>query len=294
MPDYLKIAEGFLESGSYSKAVEFAEKITNEDSNNFKGLEILGIAYFRLNKISSSIEFLKKSIQANSRNANAYYNLGLAFITLKDFENGLLNTNEALKLDKSNCDYLYQLALIYKRTNRINESIEVCTKILDAFPTDQSTLLLRSGIYLNQKEYKLAIEDYKKIRLKEKNKSTIYNNIGFCYSKSGDLGRAKTYLQLALETEPGMAYANNNLGFVYFQERNYSKALHYINESLDIDASNSYALKNRALIFISLNKYDEAIEDLKLALELGYSSIYDSEAEELLNKLSQNGSLQSN
>jgi len=289
MPDYLKIAEDFLEKGMYFKAIEFAEKTIFEGQNNSKGFEILGLANYRAKNIKLSIEYLEKSIEANPKNANSLYNLGLVYVYLADWDKALDNTNKALLNNTNNLNYLYQLAIIYKRTNKVNDSIEICSKILDLSPGDQSTLSLRAGIYLKNGAYELAINDFMKLDQKTNDKGMIYNNIGFCYSKLGDFRRAKTNLQFALEFKPSMAYAHNNLGFVYYLENNYNKALEYINESLRIDSSNSYALKNRAIVFIALNKTEQAIRDLELAKELGYSKLYDNEVDELLEKYNKNG-----
>ena len=280
--ELIQIGIGFLDTGKYEKAIEYFTKSIETDPNYSEAYEYRGIAQYKILKIPEALTDLNKAVKINPQNHNAWFNKGEIHFFRKEFieaEACYLKANETYT---GSFFYLSGLAEVSLKLKKYQPALNYCNEILKDAPADAIALTFRISAYAGLKNYNNAIKDCLKLLDLDKKTSTRYNNLGFYYSKIGELRKAENNLNVALQLNPTHPYALDNLGYVYYLQDKLEPALNQINKSLEIDPSNSYGYKNRALVYLKQNKLTEAQEDLHKAKALGYSEEYDDEVENLI------------
>jgi tetratricopeptide (TPR) repeat protein len=75
------LANMYYDSGQYSKAIDYYEKIVSIDGNNSNVRADLGTCYFYTQVPDKAIKNLSIALEHNPENLNARYNLGIVFKT---------------------------------------------------------------------------------------------------------------------------------------------------------------------------------------------------------------------
>jgi len=280
--ELIEIGVGLLETRKYKKSIEIFTQAIQINPANSEVFELRGIANFRLFSIEEALTDTSKAIEIDSENHRAWYNKGEILKYQAKYEEAEYCYRQADKIYQHSLFYLTGLIETTLAQKKYDESIFFCTQILNEQPADVIALTNRGLAYSLQFNYQAGINDYLKLIEIGKRNSTIYNNMGYWYSKLGQLKKAYNNLSVALQINSTHPYALNNMGYVSYLEGNNVKALELINKSLEIDPSNSYAYKNRALVSLKFGQKDSALNDLHKAKSLGYTEEYGNEVVELL------------
>jgi tetratricopeptide (TPR) repeat protein len=280
--ELLKIGVGLLETFKYKKAIEFFTQVIEINPANPDSYEYRGIARFKIYDVDAALNDLDKAVELKPENHQAWYTKGEILRYKKEYALAEYCHLQADGIYPDSFVYLTGLIQTASAQKKYAETIGYCNQILKESPADDLALSYRGLAYARQKNYAPAIKDF--LKLIEIGKCTAgnYNNLGFWYSKTGDIKKAYNNLSIALQINPTHPYALDNMGHVHYLKGDFEKALLCIDQSLDIDPSNSYGYKNRALIYLKTGKTDLAVADLQKARLLGYAEDYDSEVEELL------------
>jgi tetratricopeptide (TPR) repeat protein len=119
---------------------------------------------------------------------------------------------------------------------KLPSALEKADAYIAAQPKDPQGRFLRGLVLTEQKKTAEAIEVFTRITEEFPELPEPYNNLAVLYASQGNYERAKTTLELALQTHPTYAIAHENLGDVYARlaGRAYDRAL-------QIDRSNASA-----------------------------------------------------
>jgi tetratricopeptide (TPR) repeat protein len=106
-------------------------------------------------------------------------------------------------------------------------ALEKVDAYITAQPKDPQGRFLRGLVLTEQKKTTEAIEVFTRITEEYPELPEPYNNLAVLYAAQGNYERAKTTLELAIQTHPGYAIAHENLGDVYARlaGRAYDRAL---------------------------------------------------------------------
>lgn len=128
--------------------------------------------------------------------------------------------------------YLF-LATLYYNKKDYNNTLDICSKILDLTPNDDSVLYNRGSLYLNAQDYTRAIEDFTAcIELNDKN-ANAYNNRGLSYEKLDNDDKALRDYCMALDIEES-AIIHLNIGNVYKKLNEREKAKEHYLKGLEL------------------------------------------------------------
>ncbi|HVY76286.1 MAG TPA: tetratricopeptide repeat protein [Puia sp.] len=285
--ELIKIGTGLLDTFKYKKAIDYFSEAIQLNPANVEAFVLRGIANFKVLNISDSLDDISKAIDLDGENHLAWFNKGEIFWYKGELQGAEICYQKSNELSPGNLFYLTGLIQVNLKQKKPDMVIQYCNQILKDYPVDSFALKYRASAYIRQLNYQAAIEDYLKLIDAGKKGETLYNSLGFCYSKIGQFKKAFNNLSIALQMNPTHPYALNNMGYVKFAEGQYRKAIELIEKSLEIDPSNAYAYKNRALVFIKLGEKELALADLKAARSLGYQEEYGSEVDELILQLTQ-------
>jgi lipoprotein NlpI len=129
--------------------------------------------------------------------------------------------------------------------------------------------------YQEIKEYDKAIEECSKhISEDGWNKAITYNNRANAYKAKGDLERAISDYNKAIELNPEYANAFNNRGNTYYALGNIEHAIADFNKAIAFDPKLDVAYNNRGLAYQIKRNFDKAVSDYDIALALNPDDEY--------------------
>lgn len=126
----------------------------------------------------------------------------------------------------------------------------------------------RGNAYLNQKQYRRAIQDYSEaLRLNPKYALAFYNR-GVAYGNLKKLRRAIQDYDAAIRLNPRYANAYYNRGNIYRDLKQYRRAIQDYNQAIRLNPKIAFAYNNRGLAYSNLKQYNRAIQDFNEAVRL--------------------------
>jgi len=126
----------------------------------------------------------------------------------------------------------------------------------------------RAEDYLKKGDFNQAIREFKAVLKKWPNDSRSYNKLGVCYASLKSFGKAKLYLEKALEIDVKYPEPYNNLGNIYLEEKEYEKAIELYKKALELDPDYAAAHSNLGLAYKRLKRINEAVSHFKKAAQI--------------------------
>jgi tetratricopeptide (TPR) repeat protein len=194
---------------------------------------------------------------------------------LNDKDNAVLVENFMSKVGMSlalNCDFFIEVMPGFIQQGTDNQHLQ-----------DSVYLSLGSQYYQN-KEYELALEEYKKVPTNARN-SNYYNIKGLCFYYLKDNFNAAVNYYRALESEPNSPVIYSNLAFCLAGLQKYDEALSALDSAIFYDPENADKYFRKGQVFSIQDKLDEADSMFRIAIaidsskaqyysELAYSRYY--------------------
>ena len=101
----------------------------------------------------------------------------------------------ALKNDNNDIKALYGLADSFYRQHNFKDSLEWLNKVIDIDPTYKDALLLRARLYMFDKKWQFALNDYLSVNNSNPEIGDVYLELNDVYLKLGDENSANKALQ---------------------------------------------------------------------------------------------------
>ncbi|WP_394340462.1 tetratricopeptide repeat protein [Ichthyenterobacterium magnum] len=246
---------------------------------------------------------LDLSIDDTSGSSDLYSLIGMEYLFLDQFENARENFSKCLEIDMHDYSALYNIIYCYDFLSQNNEAINFLNNYLDGNPycevawhqlgrqyfsiKDYDKALAAFdfaiisddrfvGAYLEkgkvlekQKQYELAIDNYKITLALDEPTSFALLRIGHCYDKLDKDDLAVQYFYKTVHEDPLLDKGWIAITKFYNKKHNFQKALYYINKAINIDGDNVVYWKLYAQINQRLNFLEEAERGYKRTLDLG-------------------------
>jgi len=233
-----RIGQIYYKKGGTDKAEVYLKKAIDANPKNQEALELLGIIYHKKGDAEKAKDIFERVVKLNSTDFNSYYILGLNYYQLKEYDKMIQAYKEAIKINPNFSDAHYNLGMAYFYRNMYEDAMAELEKAKELNPSDAATFALLG-------QSKDAAYDYHM-----KNSSTFIT--------SGEFGKAKQELELALKARPDDQQTENLLSSVkemitkdvqtripkaknYFNEKKYTEALYEWEAVLAEDPENSEA-----------------------------------------------------
>lgn len=124
------------------------------------------------------------------------------------------------------------------------------------------------------RNYKLAIELWKKVVEAEPKHKTAWNNLGRAYLNTAQFDKAEAALKKQIEINPYDEYAYNNLGLTYQRTQRFEEAEAAFRKQIEVNPLDRYAHGNLAQLLNSRHKYADAIPEFEQALSIAGENVY--------------------
>ena len=130
----------------------------------------------------------------------------------------------------------------------------------------QAVSLWKHAHYTNSQQ---AVSFLQKAIEQDPGFAEAYNNRGNAYRDMKDYIKAMQDYNRAISLAPELAQTYNNRGNIYYDQRNYQMAIRDYNKAISLNAAYDLAYLNRGLAYHRLKKTELACRDFAKACELG-------------------------
>ena len=246
-------------------------------------------AYANLMEDENAISSYEIIIELHPTEVLPKIRLAQILISIGEFEPARTQLLQAETIEPDNLEIINNQIFISEQLHEFHNVIDLSTKAIKIDEKEPSAWLTRASACERVKDYELALRDgLKAISLIDNDDISLqiaYNDIGYTYSKKGDLLNAEIYLRKAIEIDESEPFQFNNLGLVLAKIGKVDEGFKLINHSISLDPNNSYAYKNRAKVYLIKGNKIKAMKDLKRAKLLDYHLDYNNEVNELIETL---------
>lgn len=136
--------------------------------------------------------------------------------------------------------------------------------------------------FVRLEDYKTAIIHLKKYLKRETNYELmiqVYFVLGFIYAEQKEFGRAKNYMEKAIQLDFNNSKAYAALGYIYYKMRNFNESIKALKKAIEIDEKNATAHNSLGYIYADINmNLEESVKECEIALKLvpDYTAYLDS------------------
>jgi tetratricopeptide (TPR) repeat protein len=177
------------------------------------------------------------------------------------------NAEHALALEPGLVDGHLALALVLEQTGNEQGALDEFEKALALDPSNPTTLLWQSEVYVRLNRWEDAERTYKRVLTGRPNSWLTYNQLGYALHQQGKYQEAIQQFRAASLAAPRSSLPLSNLGGEYLQIGDFAAATESLKKSLVLEA-NDLAAVNTSLALRYQGKYDEALLFARKATEL--------------------------
>ena len=123
------------------------------------------------------------------------------------------------------------------------------------------------GIKLTHRgQYRLAIEEYKKVLNIDSNFAEAYNNMANLMALTGNKEDALENYKKALKLDENNVNIHQNIALVLYEKHKFQEAIEYLNKARELEPGNIYILSDMGSILSEENRLYEAMDCFQEAL----------------------------
>jgi Flp pilus assembly protein TadD len=152
-------------------------------------------------------------------------------------------------------------------------------------PKDLGIRSTLASIYLEQKKYDSAIDEYTRISADHPADAAVLNNLAWLYQQKGDLVKARGLAERATAAAPRLPQIDDTLGWILLAQGDAQKALTYLSAASLSAPGNPDIQYHLAVALHRLGRQADAQATLESLLGSGASFSDKAEAEKLLQEL---------
>ncbi len=145
-------------------------------------------------------------------------------------------------------------------------------------PDNALALFDRAGIYLNQGDYRRAIDDYTRVTALRPGYAAAYYYLAICYEKVGDYPNALDSYTHAIEDQAEPVYLLDR-GALYADQGDLDSAINDFSEAIRLKSDYAAALYARGVAYRRQKENDKAIADFTAVVDLDSEWRSDAEAQ---------------
>lgn len=217
--------------------------------------------------VSPELEKINKKIGETPDKADLYFQRGQLYRSLEMDSMALRDYDQAMSLDTTKSYYFSAVGDLLFDKKDISGSVKWFQKAISINPNDEIAHLKIANIFLYSKEYPKAFAQINTVLQQNVYNAEAYFLKGMCYKDMGDLDKALSSFQTAVQTEPKYYDGFMQLGLLY-TKKNDPLALQYFENAIRVDSLNTEAHYAKAMYYQTQRKYKEAKEVFKRALRI--------------------------
>lgn len=264
---YKSLCVTLLKMDNYADAIEYAEKASAIDSEDYIFDFIIGTASMKAKVFNSAVESFKKALEKNSDNVGVYNSLGTAYMATNRAGEALECYKKALELSSDSPMSYYNIGSVLQIQQKHKEACEYFQKAVDLDDEDESFKIALAMSLVKSEQFKKAAEIYKKLLVQHPEKDNYKYNLVTCYEAMGEIQTAISMLEGIVYVNPKFILPAQKLANLYIKTNQLSKAKDIYDKILLKNAT-AETLHQYAVLSSSLCDTDTAEKILKKVIKM--------------------------
>lgn len=236
--------------------------------NNDTALDILGTAYYELNRDDDAMRMYRLALQISPNASDIHKNMGLVLVRNGKPDEALFQYQEAVRLDPKNAALQSFLAesLVVRGSNEMalphfSEAVRLKPENAQ-YQNDLAVALVTVGKRAD------AMPHYLRAVQLESSNAQYQNNFATALVRAGDPAAAEQHYRAAVQADPKLAEPHSNLGALLFVRREYGEAAMQYSDAITLSPTNAGIRFNAGLAFLKVQRVSEAMTQFGEAARL--------------------------
>jgi len=267
------LAGSFYDMRNLDEALDQALKVRDFDPQNLENRYLLGEIYQSMGKKKEALVEYEHFRDRAEEKGDIYLKLAFLYDEMKNHGEAANNFLRALELQPDNAELLYYLGIEYRILGDHEKAAKMFTKAVEL---DGQNALYH--FYLGASLERLGRIDEairsleRSVQLNEKNPAAL-NYLGYLLADRGvRLADAKTFITMALGTDPENGAYLDSMGWVYYKQLDYQKAREYLESAVrfmdETEAENYLIYDHLGDAYRGIGMLGEALDAWGKALKL--------------------------
>lgn len=238
----------YLQRRDINKALMIAREFRQDDFNNPGIILLVGKVYLLSGNSAKSLELFQKLVKKLPKEPGAYLELANAQANANRMDEAKQSLRQALRISSDFYQASYALAELEIRSGNTSDALTIAHQLQQRQESSQLGFLLAGDIYVQEKAYAKARQQYSKAR-ERGNSSAITLKLASTHEKLNQYDKAVTVLTDWLQKHPDDNRVQMELAQQYQNQRQYGKAIQIMNKVLENQPNNAVVLNNLAWVY---------------------------------------------
>ncbi len=261
--DTLNKIKDLISEESYNEArTQLIEYIKDGRENDVEVLKLLGLTEVNLELYSDAKNTFEKVIKISPKDATSLFYLANCLDNLDNVTEAEKYYSKVLQIREGYIDAYKSLCIIYLKTNREYNAIELAKKAKEFAPKDYTFDYLIGTANITLKQYNKGIEHLETALAMNPSHFQIYNNLGTAYLLVGQREKAIECYKKAIKIKPDDSISYYNIGSIYQIQNKHNQACDYFEKAYNLSNQENYLI-SLALSELKSSQIEKAAKHYK-------------------------------
>lgn len=228
---------------SYNEAKnELESYISNGHENDLEAVKLMGLVNVNLEKFEEAKSYFEKAHKLAPTDATTLFYLANCHDNLENLIDAEKLYKKLLEIREEYIDAYKNLCIIYLKTNRELNAIELATKAKSLAPNDYTFDYLIGTASISLKQYNQGIKHLEAALAMNPSHFQIYNNLGTAYLLVGQREKAIECYKKAVKIKPDDAISFYNIGSIFQIQNKHAQACEYFEKAYQLENKENYLI----------------------------------------------------
>ena len=258
----LETIKELISEKKYNNAKISLTDYLSQNENDLEAIKLKGLVNVNLDLYKEAEKDFLAVIKAEPKDATSLFYLANCYDNLGNITEAEKYYTKVLKIRENYVDAYKDLCIIYMKTNRELNAIELAQKAKELAPNDYTFDYLIGTANITLKRYNKGIEHLEAALKMNPEHFQIYNNLGTAYLLIGQRDKAISCYQKAVKIKPDDAISYYNIGSIYQIQNKHVQASDYFQKAYNLDNKENY-LVSLALSELKAGHINNAVKHYK-------------------------------
>ena len=262
--------------GDSAQATQVLQKAIAMDTDHARARALLGIAYFRDNRIDAAISELQRAIKLDPTLKAARYTLGTALLQKEAWQSAIDTFKKLIEIDPFHAKAHFSLGTTYRRTGEMEaaqenlqrfevlsieeEKLTHLKKFVQQNPANAEAWYRLGRLQLKRKLWQEATQSLERYVTLAPQETRGYEALGYVQFQRQNYPQAKTMYEKVIAHKPNVATYRNSLGGVYLMLEDYAEAIEQYQTAIHLQPTEPRFYLNLSKAYELAGAHTEAVK----------------------------------